>query len=535
MPQVTGSGSLKKITFDSSDALGGLAPQYGVGTKGTKDILGKLSGATSMNPYRYLGNFAPGYNPQDPTNTASLTAYLKKGVVDSTSIYATSHGADLEKITIGVTPAVVDDATWPYTVTAHAAANTPVLDDCLVYTTDIAGTKTRSLLYSWSDSASWDVGLYNLGATFDDDWMTTQPASVLAAPYTTGGQGKKHPMIVAEDDITYIGDRNYIHAFDGQTGTDGTFEDAVLTIKTGMEFRSFVNYPGFLVGFAYRPATSSGGSYYEGEAKAYFWDLLSQDPYKVFSLGDNYVGEAFAYQGTIGVFTQGRAMDLESSGNRSSRMQIFRGFGTGFTEEITFDDNVPERGGVWVGGSMIQWNSEGNQYSYGAPFAGLEPKLNKIAQGASSGTSGMLLNPTTDFWLMSPTTSAGSRLKYFKSGNYSEGDFNTVNAEPNFSDQMMGQVEYVKVYFAKVASGGRNFTLSLSNQAEDTTEIITAADNLTTITASTIIKKYSDESQKMRFSTLKINGAWGTGSGSSNAPVVSKVEVYFREVNINDV
>ena len=55
-----------------------------------------------------------------------------------------------------------------------------------------------------------------------------QPAGINQDGGEDAGQGVQHPLAVGHDDVLYIGDRRYLHAYDGQTGADGTFSIAAL-------------------------------------------------------------------------------------------------------------------------------------------------------------------------------------------------------------------------------------------------------------------------------------------------------------------
>lgn len=521
----------RKIVFDRSDWLGGNIDQYDRLTDRAEAIGGTISYSRGMNPYRFLGHASPGYQPQGAVNRTSLASGLRAGVVDGQNAYATGFSTDIAKISLSVTPDVVDDATWPWTITAHAAANTPVADDIMVYTRNVGGTPTRRILYSWSDSVSWDVGDFDLSSTLNDDFMQTVVANPLTTPYSTGGQGKKHPMVRGDDDIAYIADRNFVHAYDGQDGTDGTFSEEVFKVGNGMEIKSMTTYQGYLVMFAYRASTTSGTSYYQGETKAYFWDYLKQDPDYIFNLNDNYVGECFSYQGKLGVFTAGRTNDLENGGDFSSKLQFFQDYTSGFASKKTFNTAVPERGGVYVNDQMVMWNSEGQLLSYGAPYPGLDNVLNCLAVGATSSTvSGMLLNPTSNFQILSPSTASDGRLVYLASGNYYESCiFATANVSPTFADDEIGQVEAVKVFFMRPVSGGRQITITLANESGTTTTVTSA---LSTVTSSLVVRKFQGTANKLRFSSIKAIAQYASGSGQSGAPLISRIEVFYTPVKL---
>ena len=524
MPSIIGG---KKIVFDKDDFLGGLHPQYADGLNPVCAVLGsQLAGAKGFNPYRKIGYAAPGYLAQDPADYAELDNELKSGAVNGDKIYAVGNGDELVRFEIAAVPIVTKatdaGATWPYQIAG--GTNSPVGEDIVVYNASVGGTDATRLFYSYNTSADWNIGMYDFANAPDDDFMTAVSAGGGDLP-GAAGKDVPHPMINGKDDILYVGDRNFVHEYDGGTGANGTFSEEVLTLPRGYVVKSFARYPDYLVIFAYKASGSS--SYYQGQVVAFFWNYLDLDPTSVQELNDNYVGEAFEYQGTVGVFTQGRTNDLENGGNRNSKLQLFDG--SKFKTIETFDSNVPERGGVVVNGDMIMWNSEGIQYSYGSPFEGMDKVLNKLAKGSTSNTvSAMLMNPTTNFWLMSPSTLAGGRIKYFTSGNYDEScTMSTVMADGNFPDGQMGRIKSAKVVFANTATGGRTIDVQLITQAQEQVQVI---ENLGTVTATTIAKDFRDDPQE--FYNLGLFMQWKAGSGATQAPIVKRVEVEFEPIEI---
>ena len=518
----------QKIIFDRDDWLGGLHPQYAGGLNPVSAVLGsQLAGATGFNPYRKLGYAAPGYVAQDPTNYAQVDEELKAGVVNADKIYCVGNGDEVVRLDIGATPSVTNatdaGATWPYQIAG--GTNSPVGEDILTYNAAVSSTDTTCLFYSYNTSATWDIGRYDFSNAPDDDFMSTVAAGGGDLP-GAAGLGYPHPMIIGKDDNLYVGDRNFVHEFDGGTGADGTFSEEVLTLPRGYVVKSFARYPDYLVIFAYKEGPSTSG-YYEGETVALFWNYLDLDPTRVYELNDNYIGEAFEYQGTVGVFTQGRTNDLENSGARNSKMQLFDG--SKFKTVVTFDDDIPERGGVVVNGDMIMWNSEGSMYSYGSPFEGMDKVLNKLAKGATSNTvSGMLMNPTTNYWLMSPSSASGGRIKYFASGNYDESCIvTTVMADGNFPDGQQGIVKSVKVVFANVATGGRTIDVSLYNQGQVQSAVLA---DLGDVTSTTIVKDFRDD--YLAFDSIGLFMRWETGGGATQCPIVKRVEIEYEPTNI---
>lgn len=527
----------KKIIFDKDDWLGGLHPQY------TADLsiapaqiqLGSASiaGAVAFNPFRFLGYAAPGYAPQNVTGEANVTFLVRKGVVRSPAAYLITNGDEVHKLTLGAAPAIDTGAPFPHTITPHGGAADPTGIDAAIYTTNLGGVTRRGVFYSWQDDTSWDVGFLNFtGPTFDDDFMQTVPATPLAAPYSTSGiSTEHHPLIVGEDDILYMGDRNFVHEFDGRVGANGTFSPEVLVFPEGYVVTSFAKVSNCLVVFAY--LDDAGDDFYRSEAKAFFWDYLSSDPTYVYDLYDNFVSESFEFQGTVGCFTQGRTNDLEEAGARRSSMRLFNG--SIFETLASFEDDVPIRGGVQVNEKLIQWNSEGNIYSWGQFFDGLDNTLNKIAKTSpGSGQSGMLLAAQADRVFVSSDDTTSGALQYFIDDTYTgESRFSTSLIDGNFPDGQMGQVKSVKIVFGKTSSNGQKLIVNMFDEGGNQTTIIASGDNFEDVTTRTYVQDFMDDYPF--FHGLRFTIEWDTSTAITDAPIIERIEVDFETINIEDI
>ena len=523
------------IIFDETDWLSGLHPQYSTSTSNSQKLTNKLSSTKNFNPYRYMGYAAPGFSPTDITNVSIVDAVIRKIVVNNSNAYAISQGTLLHKIdTLSGNGSLVTPTTFPHTIAAHGGHTTVVGNDVVVYPHKVGGTSATRLMYSWSDNTDWDVGTFDYTTTFDDDFMSTAPATPLAAPYLAGGVGKPHPLIVGSDDILYIGDRNFLHGYDGQNAADndGKFFPAVLTLPVGYIIQSMARIENFLVIFAYMESAGSS-EFYLGRATAFFWNYLDLEPTRVVELNDNYVDAAFEYKGTVGCFTQGRTISIDSIATRPSKLQLFNG--DVFEPVAYFVENIPITGGVEVRGDIIQWNSQGVLYSYGTPFKGTAVGLQKIASGSGS-TAGALATVATTLQLMSTGTTTSGGLQRLNSNYASSSIAATSMAEPQFNTKMKGQVERVRVFFAKTSSGGRNFTLVLLDRLGTSSTIISSADSLTSITASNYIQEFENNTSGnplFTFDGLKAVLEWESGSAATDAPIVTKIEIDYKEVDLH--
>lgn len=586
MPKISQNkgGGGGRIIFDADDWVTGLVPNYA--TSNLANIKGKgLASARSMNPFRQFGYAAPGFQPTDVTNVSEVSEICRNGVVNTTSGYIVTAGAKLQKLDL-----VNSSLTASFhTTSAHSGHSSVVGDDCVLYNAKVGGANTSRYFWSWVDNTDWDVGMYDF-STFDDDFMTgttalptgtgtvttngtttltgsgttfkstlrvgdrinvssetvrfvatitSDTSLTVTSAFSTSTAGLSftyfpvgstanvpHPMIVGADDILYIGDRNFVHAFDGQTGDNGTFSPYVLTLQENYRITSFARTDTGLIICAYlaNPG-SSGQSYYYGNAIAYLWDYSNLDITRSYDLNDNYVSEVFNYKGTLACFTQGRPNDIQTT--KPSVLRIFNG--SIFEPVMAFDANVPIRGGVEVIGSVIYWNSDGKIYSYGSPITGTTAGLHKLAEGLGS-TSGMLRYfTTTQQWASTGTTTSGG-LQLMTTNYYFQASFSTGLAEPTFGMDKKGVVKQVKVRFGTTASGGRDITVSLSDKGV-TSSIVINAQTAVTGQAGLVVRKIKDTSDVnfLDFDALKAIVSWGAGSGSTDAPIISSIEVEYEE------
>lgn len=532
--------SKNRITWDKDDWLSGLHPNYSsaAGDSPVPTGSGQLTFALSMNPYRYFGYASPGFNPTDVTGVSAVSNGAIRHIViaydtDGTDGYygfGIDSGSKLFRIDTDT-----GEVTSPHTITS--ASGTVEGNDIVQYAVNIASVRTPAVFYSFNNTGAtagnplWNVGMCNLSGTYDDDFMTTVPATPLAV-LSAGGDAitYPHPMIVGDDDILYIADGNVLNAFDGETGANGTYYTAVLTLPAGFRITSFAKLKQRLVIFGYKElrnaASANASSFYATEAKAYFWDYLSLDPYDSVNLNDNYCSGGFEFMGTVGCFTQGRKPVPAS--NQFSKIMLFNG--SEFESVAMFDNNIPIHGGVQVVGDTIMFNAQGKIYQYGSPYPGFPNGLNKVAAGLGTSSGAIITLSTTLQVASTGTTTSGGLQKFTTS--FSTGSVATALASPDFPEGQEGKVKSVTVTYAKTSTGGRAVSISLFGNDLATTTIVSSLEE---ITASNIRKKYEFDSsgnQLPKFDDLKAIISWGSGSGVADAPIVQSIEVEYETVNL---
>ncbi len=529
-----------KIIWDSEDWLTGLHPQFGTDLTPLQKGGNFMANMRSFNPYRFYGYASPGYNNSAVTNsTTVLGANPRKGLNNAGYAYILEGGAKIHRLDL-ITETLLNDSAgvgFPHTIT-HGAHTAIVGNDCVLYNHKVGGTSAMRYLYSFNDATDWDIGTCDMSAltpAFDDDFMSTAPATPLGASYITDGKGYPHPLEVGYDDILYIGDRNYVHAYDGQNAADndGKFFPAVLTLPSGYIITSMTKLaPRSMVIFAYYSPSSSSDSFFSGNCKAFFWDYLSLDPYDIEDLADNYVSESFEYKGTVGCFTQGRTADLSIS-SKVSRLQLYTG--SIFEEVRSFVGNVPIRGGVDIQGEQINWLSasgggDWNIYSWNDNFSN-EKKLFKSCEvgGGANYLSGMLKTFTSSLMVGGTGTTAAGKLEKVSANYIGGGNSTFFTSLLEFPNRI--RITNVKVYFAKTSTGGRALTLQFYDRLGGVYTIVSSLSTITKANQTLTIPGMTTAGEKIQpMDGIRLVGSWGDGSGATDAPIITRIEAEFENL-----
>ena len=514
------------VRWDGDDWLAGLVPSWGLNT--TNSVGGKgFTTATGIDPFRRVGYLSPGAAPVSATTNSVIDAMQKNGVVYLTNAY-TVGGTKLHEMAI-LTTTMTNAGAFPHTIAlggTHAAHTTLAASDIILY---YIGA-TRYAFYSWNDNTDGDIGRYDLSATFDDDWMSTVPASG-AVQSTTN----PHPMIVGADDILYIANGRFLNALDGQTGANGTYYAARLTLPTDSIITSFAKTGDNLVIFAYKAAATSSGSYYKGECYAYFWDYTSEDPWKVVPIQGNYVNGGFSFNGTVGCFVQGANATI--SGTKQSKLVLWNG--SFFEPKVGFINNIPGHGGVEVYDNTIYWNSDGNIYQYGSPHFGLNSALNRISLLGGTTSEGMLKNFSNDRMCGSAGTTTAGGMQRINSGNYA-GTCTTPTVNLPLQQSKQARIKSVKVYwFSQKSVGSNKITLTVyTDRATDSFKVIDTTGNVgddRQTPPASLVNVWYDKYDATAFPTataLALNITWTNVDSTITPAIPEAIEIYYEYENI---
>lgn len=523
MPKIRTNNSGGMIRWDGDDWVKGMVPHF-INVQNIPNGDGFLY-QEGINPYSRPGYLIQGPNPANVTNASVISAVLKNGVGNGSNAYAIEAGTKLHQLS-ATNGDVTSGGAWPRTISSHGGGYSGVIgQDVVLY---YVGT-TKYLFYSWFDNngtlSRGDVGRYDLSATFDDDFMTTVPSGATATGFEDSLNPKPLPMIVGDNNVLYIGNGRYVAAYDGRIGTP-TINYRALDLPSDYIVTSFAKLPNFLVIFAYKGATASGGSFYKTESTAFFWDCLSDSFTYAYTLPGNYVNGGFTYKNTVGCFVSGANFGFSTG--RKNKMVLFNG--NQFETILNFDSNIsiPGHGGVDTFDNVILWNSSGKIYQYGSPIVGIGNNAINIISAVSGGTSseGMLRLFNTSNFVASAGTGTSGGLQNFSSGAYAARWITPVIHIP-FEKFSQARVTRVKTFWFGTSGAGHGMTLNLNTDFGTATTIIS---NSSAVNNYITDYTYASNGNELpTFSTIQVETNY---SSSGSNLILQALEIYFEYTNI---
>jgi len=532
------------ITYNSADWRAGLAPQGLFQASAFLKHAGVngFSSISKIDPFIKYGVLSPGIAPSaNATNSGSLLATIVAlEMTDNSTSLAVDSGGRIQRITSSaLTPVISTDSPFPRTI-AFTAGSTYVGQDGILYRHNSGGTTSAdskvSFFYSAYNSNNWDVGAYvNLG-TFDDDFMSSVPANPL--DITTGDgddvtqRAKPHPMEIGADGILYIGSGRFLHAYDGNTGSNGTFFSKVLTLPQGTEIISMKKYQDILL-----IATnyySSGNTTGTGEALLYNWNYLDLDITSVTPLEDFYVSTIFLWQGSPCVITSGTV-------ERNGKFKIKIISGNQVTKLADFDGVMPVDNGTVVLGDMFYMNCGGKILSCGDKYmSGNDYFMNNVAILSANGISGVLAwNALRDCFMGS---SSGGTPCFNNIGNgLDSGGCSTPFYYPEIPFGKIAKIKAVQVeFYTEVAQAGANGNLTFAIGVDNYTGLYTIFTNLSSVSLP-LRKRYT----RTATANTLINASFASGtcfnlifnwgqSTSGTSPTISSVAIEYDLLEIKN-
>lgn len=459
-----GSGGV--IRWDYEDWLAGLAFNNADTTAQPFPIAltNGLAWMERINPFNRVGFMRSGPLAVSLTNASAVTATLT-GITNGTATGSTAYavGGNLFHEINLTTNTVTNAGAFPRSVTNSTMSNT------VAY---FIGT-TRYVFYSYtlSGGGTGNVGRYDLVSTFNDTWLST--GSHAGASALSTDQVPHKLSVSPRKDRMYIPDGRNLHSFDGQVGANGTLTLNRLQLPLGFVITSITYTDNYCVIFAYRSGTA--GTAYAGEATAYYWDEVSEDPTFVVPLNANYVDGAFTYKNTPGCFVQ-TGTALFNSFTKNNHLVLINGNVPESKFSYSFNYGIPIQEGVQVSGNNILWNSTGTVWQYGDGNTGFKPVTIRLAQGRGS-TSGILKSLFLNSLYSSSGTSTSGGAEVFSS-TFSAGNFTTLMADIDVPDGKIARLSHVRNEWGQFKTSGLSTliqSLSVLDGTTTTTTIKAAA------------------------------------------------------------
>ena len=510
------------ITFDESDWNSGFMPQGGQDSA----LLLKGNGnrySLNFDPYRNLGFASPGFNPVNATNNAQVTGAITATVLrNATYEYGVSSDGKVHEHSI-ITNTVTNAGSFPHVIDHAHTGETG--SDVIIYRHNLGGVLKTSLFYSFYDATDWDVGCYEDFTTFNDDFMSTVPATPLAGTDLTLGKSLPHPLEVGADDILYMGSGRYLHAYDGTTGANGTFYSQVLTLPAGFIIQDLLKTEQYLlIAGVFSSGTVVPTVDESQEAYIYTWNYLDQDVTDIIPLDDQYVSVLRLWRNRPTAITAGE------KGNRGrNRVKIILGSVAETVAE--YFGSQPSLGGVDSASDQLLINSAGVIVTIGTPFDSNTYEVNRITSTGLTTESGFIRNVfSTNQKIFA---SAGAQLVELSSGFKDTASYYSGIVEPTFSTGVKGRIKAASIIYkgAFTAAASRNFALQFFTDYDNVSTL--AYTNVTAITAANLMQKVTYNTSGTAFPeffNLGLVMTWSDGVAGTNAAQVSKVIVEFEEV-----
>lgn len=522
MASVTKEGKLIKVRFDKSDWLRGIV--NGGNAYSFDSLEGDgLTYVISMNPNRYPGYLAPGFEYADVTNMSSITnnATIKniaQSVAGGGFGYGIENNSKFHQINT-LTGAITATGGYPRTL----AGTSPVGSDVVRYM--ISGTEY--IFASYNENTNGYIARLAVSAGTWTDPFTPGSGSL------TLNKNYPHPMIVGDDDILYIANGREIVAYDGVANVASTL---AFSVPDGFIITSFAKHPNFLVVFC---STKTAYDSAPGSSYAFFWDYASADATYKYDLNCAYVNGAFSFKGNLGVFGQ-----RQSFSRNKSLMMMFNG--SIFETVATFVEQIPGHGGVDIVDEMILFSAgdfgnlgAGRIYSYGSLGKGYDNALQQIGSGGGTEGGGVLFATGSSYTTgyLASFGSSGGELNVFNSGFGDSSTFYTALKDIDFGRYGMGKVVGVKVVYKDKVTTGKTFSFGLNTDSSGTTVDIrgtqtTIVDQKTS--QATLVEHYELGAGGIELPQITNSiGIWGTWSGGvkSEAHTIHSVEIFIELVS----
>lgn len=303
--------------------IGGFAKDYHTTNNSVEAPSNKYSKSNGMSVLRngFKGYMSPAEITDNGFGTgATLTSLPRASVTDI--------GLTVPK-TYGVTGGLSGTAPQLYeeessalqavsSISAHGGHNFTTLpnfgiqfwgEDFIIYSHNVSSAITRSGFYSWNDNTDGDIGKLVLSTSTgvigsqDDDWMSTVAAQSGGTALTTN---VPHKMVEGSDLVLYITNGQYLAAYDGNTGANGTINYTALNLGAGWMANSVRRYGNYVAVSCVKANLYQTAFNYISENKVVLWDGFSPDPNFVYQINDGVLTSIASIEGNLYAFSKGK-------------------------------------------------------------------------------------------------------------------------------------------------------------------------------------------------------------------------------------
>lgn len=343
-----------------------------------------------------------------------------------------------------------DATTGNWDLPANSEGNAAVQNGCLVEFVD----------YAWGFQGTNQIWRWGL---LDGTPSITNSQGTTAVPITSVAQG-----VIGTDGNLYLPYNNFI----SRVTTNGTYNDAVLTLPVNFKITSVDNYGNYLA-IACAPVSS-----FNGTSKVFLWDFSSPDITTVIDWGEGILSVLATIEGMLVGVTDRYLNNTAGAGRGSFIIQTYSGGTPEVVKEI-FTQSI-------VGKSMplskavknnrlfftakVMTNTAGTAYNEG---------IWSFGRKSSSYPFVLSLDLIDENVNTSGIQSFGTAANYFFLAHSADGSIDKTDSSPNytftsiFESQIINladssndkQLRAVKVTFSELMSGQ---SLTLKYKVDDT-------------------------------------------------------------------
>lgn len=524
--------NMPKIVIDKDQFIQPLSPNFS-----TSPLIygGVVNYAVDFDPLRegLIGYATPGMAPSNIADAGNVlgndlqTAVAQYSTAWNAYAYIVGSGAKIHRLDTAVNT-LAQSGTFPHTITP-AAHTAPVGSSAIIYRMNQNSVAGNYLLVAYNDATDGDILTYDLNTTFVEEWLTAGTYKPTGAAALV--KGLEHPMVLGDDGRVHVLNStagNKLASLNGNDGTaNGTWSAGTLTLPPGYVMTGAIRGGRYLVITAVDSYNASPflAMPARKDAHVFLWDYAQADPFDAIPVNDNHVMCPVWYRGELYVFTQGR----------QAKAKLKKLVNRAFITVAEWGGNIPRYAdGVDIWRNGITWidGVNGNVYYYGTTHEGFPAGFHQITNTSTIASQTGFLKNLYSNALYASDFNVTEKEIHLISGNYiSSAQWRSMYIEPSFEKGMIGEIESVEIFFPAPAAG-LSLTPILGIDYDRTSVTLTAINNTNNASTNSITYNLDSSGNPFPFFTsLQLRLAWSAGTGSTDAPKISKVVINYKEVN----